>query len=422
MKKTLQELNSLARIISNIFDGYSPLELFSNHLDLKTPIYRNYNRDGVGFPKDIKKPFGYKSVLESFARSLKFNTYNGLVESGKTEFDLDAFALMPMNPFPLNRFYTNMWEALSVAILSDLLEDTGFSEQIALGFKHDSRNDEALKDGYGLTPLIKPNTFSDDGWNITDLRFSARYKGYHHFYGVATSMFSYALANSGHNEDELSVISDLKLRDFVAFKEWDDSNFTVFKKHLIQMMNRLYKVDLAITGRQKNPLDREVVIRHKEGTIISRGDTKDADIEPDIFKEIMLNNQIALKKIADEIIRDKQYYRLDPTQEYIIYATDERCELGSGVRWGRDTKELYYHEFREKVVDAESFSELSEQPRKGEELAGTKIYLLNLMRYEHPLGHDKYNTVPTVDEIIEYWKTRVLNNLIPCKKREAMGM
>lgn len=415
MKKSLNELSSLARIIENCFSGFKSTDLFNNHLNLQSPIYKNYNRESIGFPSDLKKPFGYKRILESFARSLGYNTYNGLVESGKLVHDLNENALEFLNPFPLNKFYTDIWKVLSSTIMRDLLNDHNVSETIFLGFKRSKTNTENLKNAFGLTPLIDGRYIYDEsGRNCSDVNFVSRFKEFNHYYGVATSIFSYAMFISKDVESEY-LIDKVPLREFVTFTEWDDSSFTLFKNQLIRIMSRLYKVELKISGRTSNPLDREVTIKFKSAyrNATTVQDSKENIELEKVKEETRLNNQLALKAIISEISTDKKYYRLNEEKKYFLseryvihYLTSINFETGGS--------DFEYTEFRNLLGDAESISKLGEQPKAREVFSGTKQYLLNLMPYHYSYEHEKYGTPASVEDIIEYWKNRVLPNMIPC--------
>lgn len=415
MKKSLNELSSLARIIENCFNGFKSTDLFNNHHNLQSPIYKNYNRESIGFSTDLKKPFGYKRILESFARSLGYNTYNGLVESGITVHDIKDNALEFLNPFPLNKFYTDIWYVLTSAIMDDLLNDNNVSEYIFLGFKRNKYNTEKLKNAFGLTPLIEGRYIYDEsGSRYSDVNFQSRFKDFNHYYGVATSLYSHAMLMSKDIGGQY-LIDKVPLREFVTFSEWDNSNFTLFKNMLVRIMSRIYKVELKISGRTANPLDREVTIILKSAyrnTDTVQDFKETIDVE-NVKEETRQNNQLALKAITREISTDKKYYRLDENKKYFLteryvikYFTNIDFETGGD--------NFEYSEFRDLLGDAESISKLGEQPKAREIFSGTKQYLLNLMPYAYSYEHEKYGTPASVEDIIEYWKNCVIPNMIPC--------
>lgn len=410
MKKTLNELSSLARIIENCFSGLSPTDIFQSQFSLGSPIYKNYNYDLVGFPSDIKKPFGYKRILESFARSLGYNTYNGLVESGTPDHDLKDNALEYLNPFPISEFYSDLWRVVSNAIMRDLLKDENFSEHVALGFKRDKAIVKDLSNGFGLTQLLKGQYEAD----YSDLTFSPKLNNINHFYGVATSFYSHAL-NIGSDREGSILIENIPLKEFVTFSEWDGSNFSKFKNKLIQMMNRLFKVELRIKGRNSNPLDREVTILLKSEYIA--GDDEEGHIQV-ANRNTLLNNQLALKTIAAELKNDPQYYRLDETKNYILTARPLFSPYFNNY-FDTQTVDVEFKDFMNGLVDIESMSKIGCQPKYSQVFSGTKLYMLNLMPYGYPFKDERYGTVASVEDILDYWKNRVLPNLIPCDRVEA---
>lgn len=410
MKKSLNELNSLARIIENCFNGISPTDIFQSQFSLGSPIYKNYNHDLVGFPSDIKKPFGYKRILESFARSLGYNTYNGLVESGTPDHELKANALEYLNPFPISAFYSDLWRVVSNAIMGDLIKDENFSERVVLGFKRDKTIAKGLSNGFGFTQLLQ----GQYGVDYSDLTFSPKLKDINHFYGVATSIYSHALSISKVKEGPI-LIENVPLKEFVTFSEWDGSNFSKFKNQLIRMMNRLFKVELRIKGRNSNPLDREVTMILKSGLIT--GDNVEGEIQSANWNTL-LNNQLALKTIAAELKDDPHYYRLDESKNYILTDRPLFSEWCT-VYFDTQTVDVKYDLFRDGLVDAESISKIGSQPKRNQVFSGTKLYMLNLMPYGYPFEDERYGTVASVEDILDYWKNRVLPNLIPCDRVEA---
>ena len=79
--------------------------------------------------------FGLQSVLECLAKSLGYNTYKGLLESGEETFQLKKTALIGLNPNPLNIFYTDKWELFSVLLMSKILSGDNFSSSVLKNFK-----------------------------------------------------------------------------------------------------------------------------------------------------------------------------------------------------------------------------------------------------------------------------------------------
>ena len=77
MKIAMSELNELALIVSNVFKYFDASTMFYHSNN--QVIFTNYNNEGVEPPRDQIRPFGTQAVLESFAKSLGFKTYKGML-------------------------------------------------------------------------------------------------------------------------------------------------------------------------------------------------------------------------------------------------------------------------------------------------------------------------------------------------------
>lgn len=454
MKTTIKKLHAYSRILAHIFEGNTPSNMISNDSNFRTSIFKNYNKDGVGFPKDVKKPFGFQSILESFAKSLSYTTFNGLIQSGQQEFNLTETALIPMNPFPMNRFYSDLWRVVTTGLMRDLLNDSNCTEEIFLGFKRDKLNSQYLVGVYSLLPLVVArytvNVYAGVLYTdqLVDLRFSNSIADCSHYYGVAHSMLSHALnfevrtstflrvkgkkqdcapnVNPCEEKEYVEVIEGLKLKDFVTFNQWRGVDFPEFKKNLIEIMKNTFKVKLEIKGKEPNPLEREVVMTFKSKKYRHNVFSEQKELCEDMlgkYEEILLNHQKALMLISPEIREDKSYYQLSPEHKYILpnaYEISDKSNLslkGQVFRL-RKVNEVKLAEFLKHFGDGERYSKIGEQPHKGKKLYGTKLYLLNLiqLRFIDRDSSDK-NKIPTVDEILAYWRNQIINSLIPYKGR-----
>lgn len=413
MKHSLQELNSLARILASIFKDYTPTNLFENYIGLHTAIFKNYNQDQIDFPKDLKKPFGYKAILESFAKSLGFNTYEGLKNSGESEFEIDVFtSLKALNPFYLNPFYSDMWTALSVGLVGDLVEYP-LSEKLALGFKKDVRIAEYLRQTGGLSKLIT-ETVEQDRYEVTDYSFLPLVDNFSHYYGIAVSMYSYALSKNivlTEVEDIYEVYDSLSLREYVTFKDWGNEDLSSFIHGLTRIMRSMFGVKVEIIDSEVDPLETIIILRHMHQDLDFPADWKisyDYDLD---MKNIRVNQE-ALTKIAPSILHDKSVYSLNTQELYICihvpnhikHIEEAYCERYASYEWHQD----FLGEFR----DIESMSLSGMQGRKGKALIGTKMYILNLMRYEFTTRDKKFKQVISVEDVLNYWKNNVLKNLV----------
>jgi hypothetical protein len=413
MKQSLQELNSLARILASIFKDYTPVNLFENYVGLHTAIFKNYNKDQIGFPKDLKKPFGYKAILESFAKSLGFNTYEGLKNSGQSEFELNVFtSLKALNPFYLNPFYTDMWAALTVCLVGDFVENP-ITEKLALGFKKDARIAEYLRLTGGLSKLIA-ETIEQDRHEVTDYSFLPLIDSSTHYYVIAVSMYSYAIAKNKvltEDEDIFEQYDSLTLREYVTFSDWGNENLSTFIQGLTQIMRSMFGVKVEIIDSEADPLDTIIILRHMHQDLEYSDDWKVGyHLELDM-KNIRVNQE-ALIKIAPSIQNDKNLYSLDPQEFYIRICVHNHIKNVEESYWERTASYEKGHWFLNEFRDIESLSERGMQGRQGKSLIGTKMYILNLMRYEHTFKDEKHKEAVTVDDVLYYWKNNVLENLI----------
>lgn len=421
MKHSLQELNSLARILASIFKDYTPVNLFENYIGLHTAIFKNYNKDQIGFPKELKKPFGYKAILESFAKSLGFNTYEGLKNSGQVEFELNALtSLKALNPFYLNPFYTDMWTALSVGLVGDLVEYP-LSEKLALGFKKNARIAEYLRLTGGLSKLIT-ETVEQDRYEVTDYSFLPLVDSFTHYYGIAVSMYSYALSKNRvltEDEDIYEQYDSLSLREYVTFNDWGKEDLSSFVHGLTQIMRSLFRVKVETIRSKVDPLDTIIILRHthEDEDIDYPADWKIlGDHELDM-KNIRVNQE-ALIKIAPSIQDDKNLYVLSPRDlAYICIHVPYYIKSVENLYYERHALYEWYDVFLGEFRDIESLSLNGMQGRKGKSLIGTKMYILNLMRFEYTTRDRKFNQVATCEDVIHYWENNILKNLVrlePC--------
>lgn len=133
MKIAVFELNELALVVSNFFKDFDPETMF---WDYRSPaIFPNYNHRTLKTCKDLRKPFGTQAVLESFARSLGFNTFNGLLESKRSTVDLKSNALSFLNPNKLSSYYTNAWQYVTEALMANILSAERLPSKVARNFK-----------------------------------------------------------------------------------------------------------------------------------------------------------------------------------------------------------------------------------------------------------------------------------------------
>lgn len=149
---------------------------FTNHDCFKVQPYR-----------ELKKPFGKLAVLESFARSLGFNTYNGLMQSGTERFELGKNALIDLNPNPLNLLLTDCWEEVARCLMESLFKAEILTPSRLGNFKQSPLSQYAV---FTFFSDVSPFSWFDRGLGSNSkYKLDEAYKSRMPMVGVADAIF-----------------------------------------------------------------------------------------------------------------------------------------------------------------------------------------------------------------------------------------
>lgn len=399
MNIATSQLKSLARVLANIFNTTTPATLF---IDLhNNSVFKNYDHFNV-IPYDSKNTLGLQSILESFAKSLGFNTYKGLLESPKETVDLDQTALFAINPYPLNSFYTKTWQTLSAQLISDTLADLNFSDQFVGSFKNAFNTEKAIQNSLeiSIASMLKfkdPQSIvetvdSDFPYFILD-----QFNGVSHYFGIVNAMLSCAV-NMPLTVDEDTLKKQLigaKLSDFCSFKAWGEINYHDFKTKLIAAFKAYARIDLTIEGDGSDPLSNTLNMKFTGWHPNVTSQSLKAE-----SRQLIKLQQEALLQMASRFKDDEFEYGLDPNAVYIDY-TGEKIEphLYTVLNF-IDIEDLY--------------GNLRINFSKPPELFGSKLYWLN----KFSIRSNVKEKLKSVEDIIALWEDRVLSKLIPVGLKE----
>lgn len=398
MNIATSQLKSLARVLANIFNTTTPATLF---IDLQDAVFKNYDHFNV-IPYDSKNTFGLQSILESFAKSLGFNTYNGLLQAKKETVDLNETALFAINPYPLNSYYTKTWQTLSSQLIKDTMMDLNFSDHLIGSFKNSFNTEKAIKNSLEiqLASILKINdpksiaksVDSDSPYIIQD-----QFKGLSHYFGIVNAMLSCAV-NMPLTVDEDTLKKQLigaKLSDFCSFKAWGEINYSVFKTKLIAAFKAYAYIDLTIEGDDSDPLNNTLNMYFMgwQPNVKSQSYTEERH-------QLIRLQQEALLQIASRFKDDEFEYGLDPNAVYLDYK-------------GEIIKPHLYLVFN--FIDMEDlYANLKISFSTPHELFGSKLYWLNKFQIKANVEESP----KSVEEIIALWEDMVLSKLIPVGLKE----
>lgn len=398
MNIATSQLKSLARVLANIFNTVTPATLF---IDLQNAVFKNYDHFNV-IPYDSKNTFGIQSILESFAKSLGFNTYNGLLQAKKETVDLNQTALFAINPYPVNSYYTKIWQTLSSQLINDTMIDLNFSDHFIGSFKNAFNTEKAIKNSLEIQlasileindkDIVAETVNSDSPYIIKD-----QFKGLSHYFGIVNAMLSCAV-NMPLTVDEYTLKKQLvgaKLSDFCSFKAWGEINYSDFKTKLIAAFKAYAHIDLTIDGDDSDPLNN---------TLNMNFNGWQPNVKNQIYqvesRQLIKLQQEALIQIASRFEDDEFEYGLDPNAVYLGYK-------------GEVIKPYIYT-----VINFIDMEDIYTNPKISfatpPELFGSKLYWLNKFKIKAYVKESP----KSVEEIIALWEDMVLSKLIPVGLKE----
>lgn len=323
MNINISELNEIAQVIACGLKQFRPETMFFHKKN--AVAFSNYDRFEVQPYRNIKKPFGVQAVLESIARSLGYNTYKGMLESGAQEFQLQPSALFDLNPNPLNGFYTDCWEELTSIFMQQILSNNVFSSTVMRNFKPvDTEKYGGFDLRGGVNFLCFAESFSDMERDHT-VKLEKKYGEILPVAAMAQSIYFQAIEKyieqkgfkDWFESDELDMSVPMEItqrmfetpdeeitlpfRDFLVRKEWGDSNYSKFMKAIEYALRQVYGVKSKFVGSGRSPLDKDLVITLGESDIRRRMYAK-------FSHKAYQNFQEACKQLFEKYADDKQLY------------------------------------------------------------------------------------------------------------------
>lgn len=273
MNYNISELNELAQSVCHCLKHLKPNTMFWNTVN--HAAFTNHDRFEVQPYRDLKKPFGKQAILESFARSLGFKTYNGLMESGIERFELTKNALLDLNPNPLNLLLTDCWEAITRCLMERLLETKILTPSRLGNFKQNKLSQYAVFCKFNEVSPLK--WIDSNSYKTNDFKLKEFYEGVLPMIGIADAIFHHGLdvyiESKGVKEwfdapeiDEQAYLNFLrkyqgktkkdvvvvKLADVLAKKEGIDRNYVYILEAIQLAFSLLYDTQLEFTGGMKN--------------------------------------------------------------------------------------------------------------------------------------------------------------------------
>lgn len=286
MNTQISELSEIALSVSHTLKGFDSKTMFwSGSLSC---AYPNYNMLEVKPYPDVRKPFGVQAVLESFAKSVGFKTYNGLLKSELKSIQLRKDALNHLNPNPLNPYYTERWERLCAVIMEDAINNELVSVNLIRNFKQNSY--------LALLPYLDKSAhncvtvhyeFTKRNKMYLDFHIEDRLRKYIPYYSIASSMYCMALEklvelkgcsdwfkeqdfdtqiiNECCAKDKSSDRTEIRIPvvDMLNNRQWDEGNHSKFLQDIMFAMAELFSVIVRFEGEGKSPLDKVAVFKIK---------------------------------------------------------------------------------------------------------------------------------------------------------------
>lgn len=289
MNIQISELSEIALSVSNTLKSINLNTLFVDRGFWG--VYNNFNLLEVKKHRDIKKPFGVQAVLESFAKSVGFKSYNGLLNSGLTSIQIGNDALNHLNPNPLNPYHTNIWECLCYKIMEAGLSNKLLPVKTIQNFKRNQYIDLLPYAGKGIFDLVtvKLEYLTTD---VEDYQYIVRNNIEKHipYYSVVSCMYCMAIEKLIDLKDysswfkakhidfkafeELYDFKDssdwveirIPVKDMLIKEQWGDESNTGILQDITLALAELFSIVVKFEGVGKSPLDKIAVfkIKHKE--------------------------------------------------------------------------------------------------------------------------------------------------------------
>lgn len=333
MNTPISELNEIALAVSNILKIFDPKTMFWN--ENGSVAFTNFNQLEVSPYPDTRKPFGVQSILESFARSLGFKSYNGLLNSGLKSIQLRNDALYHLNPNPLNPYYTDAWECLTCQIMEDAINSEILPVSIIKNFKKSPLlallpySELAI---FNCMTVEKPyygGWEKGRGWE-KGIRFSfiEQRKKYMPFYSIACSMYCMALEkllaekdlsewftsekidyqaiNNIHSFEQRveRITVRIAMTDMLVKNQWSDTNYSRFLQNISQALGAFFSTHVTFEGDGRSPLDKVAVFKINITAITRMMCAR-------VRQEIYQNFQKACGILIEEFKDDHKFYNCD---------------------------------------------------------------------------------------------------------------
>lgn len=393
MNIAVSELNEIALVVSNFFKNHKPNTMFWSFR--ASTATTNFNREEALPFKTIARPFGVQAVLESFAKSLGFKSYNGLLASKISYVQLLPSALQSLNPNPLNAYFTEVWEVLTESLMQQILSGQSFPSKVVRNFKHSKFADYSPFVGRNMLSLIKRHFVGEK------LAVEIAHDELTHVFSMASSMYHYAFEqhiknegyerlfeNSRNLDDQYEIESGvtiddvaLKFKDFLVREEFDYPEPQKFISLIIRALKHYFDVNVSFRGVDKPLLEKKVIFQFRNS------DVKQYFLAKFDF-DTYINYQKAAFLLVDKYKNDGRFYDC-------VGRIGEHLELQYSVANLREEDFLY-----DGFFDASNF--------------GTKAYWINMCSaymfenvtdythsWEHPKFHDLKDYFGSVEQAID---------------------
>lgn len=289
MNIQISELSEIALSVSNTLKSINLNTLFVDNGFWG--VYNNFNLLEVKKHRDIKKPFGVQAILESFAKSVGFKSYNGLLNSGLTNIQIGNDALNHLNPNPLNPYHTNIWECLCFEIMEAGLSNKLVPMKIIQNFKRNQYIDLLPYVGKGIFDLVTVRseylTIDDEDYNYVVPNNIEKHIPY---YSVVSCMYCMAIEKlidlkeysnwfkAQHIDfkafEELYAFRDVNdwieiripVKEMLIKDQWESGSYTGILQDITLALAELFSIVVKFEGEGKSPIDKIAVfkVKHKE--------------------------------------------------------------------------------------------------------------------------------------------------------------
>lgn len=289
MNIQISELSEIALSVSNTLKSINLNTLFVDNGFWG--VYNNFNLLEVKKHRDIKKPFGVQAILESFAKSVGFKSYNGLLNSGLTNIQIGNDALNHLNPNPLNPYHTNIWECLCFEIMEAGLSNKLVPMKIIQNFKRNQYIDLLPYAGKGIFNLVTVRseylTIDDEDYNYVVPNNIEKHIPY---YSVVSCMYCMAIEKlidlkeysnwfkaqriDFKSFEELYAFRDvddwieirIPVKEMLIKEQWESGSYTGILQDITLALAELFSIVVKFEGEGKSPIDKIAVfkVKHKE--------------------------------------------------------------------------------------------------------------------------------------------------------------